>query len=60
MRLQMWEFKTNYRIKFLDYRCPMCQSDEDATEHVLECNKRGREFNLNDEREKGGRDSHNL
>ena len=29
-----------------------CQSEEDTTEHVLECNKEDKKFNLNDERGK--------
>ena len=30
----------------------MCQSEEDATEHVLECKKGENKFNLNDEKGK--------
>ena len=37
---------------FLYSRCPLCQSEEDTTEHVLECNKGDRKSNLNDERGK--------
>ena len=39
IRLHMWELKANYERKGLDNRCPMCQSKEDTTKHVLECNK---------------------
>ena len=48
----MWELKANYAKKGLDNRRPMCQSEVDTTEHVLECNKRDKKFNLNDERGK--------
>ena len=30
----------------------MCQSEENITEHVLECNKGDKKFNFNDERGK--------
>ena len=52
IRLHMWELKANYAKKGLDNRCPACQSKEDTTEHVLECNKGDKKFNLNDERER--------
>ena len=42
----MWELKANYGKKVQGSRCQMCQSEEDTTEHVLECN------NLNDQRGK--------
>ena len=43
----MWkELKANYGKKVQGGRCQMCQSEEDTTEHVLECN------NLNDQRGK--------
>ena len=48
----MWEVEANCGRKDLDNRCPMCQSGEDTTEHVLECNKGDKNFNLNDERGK--------
>ena len=38
-RLHMWELKANYGRKGLENRWPMCQSEEDTTDHVLECNK---------------------
>ena len=44
-----WEVKANYRWKGLNSRCPMCQSEEDTTEHALECNKGDKKFNFNDE-----------
>ena len=28
----------------------MCQSEDDTTEHVLECNKADKKFNLNNEK----------
>ena len=49
IRLHMWEVKANHGRKDLDSRCPMCQSEEDTTKHVLKCNKGGNKFNLNDE-----------
>ena len=52
IRLHMWKLKPSYGKKSLDNRCPMCQSEVDTTEHVLECNKRDKKFNLNDERGK--------
>ena len=52
VRLHMRELKANYGGKSLDNRCPMCQSEEDTTEHVLEFNKGDKKFNLNDERGK--------
>ena len=52
IRLHMWEVKANYGRKDLDSRCPMYQSEEDTTEHVLECNKGDKKFNMNDERGK--------
>ena len=61
IRLHMWKLKANYGKKGLDNRCPMCQSEVDTTEHVLECNKGNKKFNLNDEREgKNGERYRNL
>ena len=48
----MWELKANYGEEGLDNRCPMCQSEEDTTEHVLEYNIGQKKFNLNHERRK--------
>ena len=48
----MWELKANYGSKGLDNRCSACQSEDDTTEHVLECNKGDKKLNLNDERGK--------
>ena len=48
----MWELKANYGRKGLDNRCSVCQSEDDTTEHVLECNKGDKKLNLNDERGK--------
>ena len=48
----MLEFKANYGGKGFDNRCPMCQSEEDTTEHILKCNKGQKKLNLNDERRK--------
>ena len=56
----MWEVKANFERKGLDNRFPMCQLEEDTTEHVLEFNKGDKKFKLNEEREKMGRDSRNL
>ena len=52
IRLHMWELKANYEKKGLDNRYPMCQSEVDTIEYVMECNKGDKKFNLNDEREK--------
>ena len=52
IRLHMWELKANYERKGLDNRCPMCQSKEDTTKHVLECNKGDKKLNSNDKRGK--------
>ena len=52
IRLHMWELEANYGQKGLDNRCPVCQSERDTTEYVLERNKGDKEFNLNDERRK--------
>ena len=52
IRLHMWKLKANCGRKGLDNRCLMCRSEEDTTEHVLECNIGDEKFNLNDEREK--------
>ena len=52
IRLHMSQLKANYRRKGLENRSPMCQSEDDTTKHVLECNKGDKKFNLNDEREK--------
>ena len=60
IRLHMWELKGNYEWKGLDSRCPVFQSEEDITEHVLECNKGDKKFNLNDETGKEWGDSRNL
>ena len=35
----MCALKVNYGRKGLRNRCPMCQSEKDTTENVLECNK---------------------
>ena len=49
----MWELKASYGKKGLDNKCPMSQSEESTTEHVLECNKGNKKkINLNDERRK--------
>ena len=60
IRLHMWELKGNYERKGLGSRCPVFQSEEDITEHVLECNKGDKKFNLNDETGKEWGDSRNL
>ena len=52
IKLHMWELKANYRRKGLANRCPMCQSEKVPKEHVLECNKGDKKFNLNDKRGK--------
>ena len=39
IRLHMWKLKANDRRKGLDNRRPMCQSEENTTEHILKCNK---------------------
>ena len=39
IRLRMCALKVNYGRKGLRNRCPMCQSEKDTTENVLECNK---------------------
>ena len=54
IRLRMQELKANYGRKGLRNRCPMCQSEKDTTEHVLECNKGDKKFNLKDQRGKEG------
>ena len=46
----MQEVKANYGRKGPDNRCPICQSEENNTDHVLRCNKGYKKFNLNDER----------
>ena len=45
IRLHMWELKANYGRKGLINRCPICQSEDDTIEHVLECNKRNNKCN---------------
>ena len=45
--------KANYGRKGFHTRFPMRQSEEDTTEHVLECNKGDKKFNLNANRGKG-------
>ena len=39
---------------------PLWQSEEDAREHVLKCNKGDKKFNLKDERDRLGRECQNL
>ena len=48
IRLRMCALKVNYGRKGLRNRCPMCQSEKDTTENVLECNKGDKKFNLKD------------
>ena len=41
---------SNNKKKVLDNWCPMCQSDEDITEHVLKYNKGDKRLNFNYEK----------
>ena len=52
IRLHMWGLKANYGKKGLDIRCPICQSEVDTAEHVLECNIGDKKFNQNDDKGK--------
>ena len=52
----MWKLKADYVRKSLDNRCPMCQSEEDIIEHVLQCKKGDTKFNFNDDRGKEWRE----
>ena len=52
IRLHMWEVGRNYGKVDQESQCPICKSEEDTTEHVLQCNGNGKEFNLKDERGK--------
>ena len=56
IRLHISKEKANYgrngRLCLPVQQMPMCQSEEDTTEHVLECNKGDKKSNLNDERGK--------
>ena len=42
--LHVWELKANCGKKGFDNRCPMCRSEVDTTEHVLEYNKGDKKF----------------
>ena len=37
LRLNMTELKANYRGKYTDAVCPACQTEEETTEHVIQC-----------------------
>ena len=37
IRLHMWDVKKNYPKNDTDTICPICKKEEDATEHVLDC-----------------------
>ena len=37
--LHMWQVKYNYKRDNIDTKCPLRKTSEDATEHVLECEK---------------------
>ena len=37
IRLHMWNVKMNYPKKDTDTICSICRKEEDATEHVLDC-----------------------
>lgn len=39
LRLNMLEIKENYRCRYDDPTCPLCQLEIDATEHIFECEK---------------------
>ena len=41
--------KANYGRKVLDSRCPMCHSEKDTTEYVVEYNKEDKKTIFNDE-----------
>ena len=38
-RLNMLDLKANYRGKYKDSMCTMCRSEEETTEHILNCKK---------------------
>ena len=48
----MWDLKAYYVRKSLGDKCPVCRSEQDTIEHVLEQNTGDKKFNLNDERGK--------
>ena len=43
------DLKANYGRKVLDSRCPMCHSEKDTTEYVVEYNKEDKKTIFNDE-----------
>ena len=52
IRLYMWQVNSNYKRDNTDTKCPLCKKSEDATEHVLECEK-AEKFTLSKENRKG-------
>ena len=51
-RLHMWQVNCSYKRDNTDTKCPLCKKSEDATEHVLECEK-AEKFTLSKENRKG-------
>ena len=60
IRLNMTELKTNFKGKYTDTLCPACGSNEETTEHVVECQEYKRLTNHSlDEEEKSVTDRMN-
>ena len=39
IRLHMWDLKKNYKKEEEQTLCPLCEVEEDTTEHVLRCGR---------------------
>ena len=50
IRLHMWEVRMNYKKDSENVMCPICNKEEDTTEHVLECEReKGKKYSLDKE-----------
>ena len=49
-RLNMLELKANFRGKYKNELCDLCEKEEDNTEHLFECENQSNYWDIRDSR----------